>query len=87
MSTCNCKKEIEAKLLERFKRNAPEARQHGVELEGYSFVIVENSLKERPCMQFKTSALFPLKNGSEKLKNSRANMFFSFCPFCGTKID
>lgn len=86
MSTCNCKTELEAKLLERFKTNAPDATDHGVELIGYSFVIVGNTLTHMPYMEVRTSSMQPLKKGGSKLKKGTTNMFFTYCPFCGTKV-
>lgn len=86
MSTCNCKSELEAALLERFKTNAPEATDHGVELAGYSFVIVANTMHSVPYMEVRTSAMHPLKKGGTRLKKGTTNMFFTYCPFCGKKV-
>ena len=84
--TCTCKTDLEAKLTERFKANAPEASDHSVTLQGYGFAIVGNSMKSMGYMDAKASANYPLKNGGSKQKTVTQNMFFSFCPFCGVKV-
>ncbi len=87
MSDCTCRKDIEAKLLERFKTNAPDATDHGVELAGYSFALMGNKMVSRPTMPIRASAMHPLKKGGAKLKKSEQSMFFNFCPFCGVKFE
>ena len=84
---CDCKQDIEKKLVERFKNIAPEAKEHGGELAGYGLVIVGNELQAKPYMAFKGSALYPVKKtGDWKIKKVENNMFFSFCPFCGISL-
>lgn len=82
---CKCKKDIEARLLARFKETAPEATDHSIVLTGYALVIEGNSLLQRPCMEIRASASFPLKKGGSKAKVIRENMIFNYCPFCGVK--
>jgi len=83
---CTCKKDLEEKLTERFKNESPDATGHSVELSGYGFVIIENTMKTRGYMDVKAKADFPLKKGGWKHKIQTQNMFFSFCPFCGVKV-
>ena len=87
MSTCNCRKDIEAKLLERFKLSAPDASDHGVELQGYALVIETAGLFSKPVMPYKTSAIYPLKKGGTKLKSVTGNMILNYCPFCGASLE
>lgn len=84
---CDCRKELETQLTERFKANAPQAFEHRVGLQGYGFAIVDNTLTMRGYMPYKASADFPLKKGGTKPKTQTGNMVFSFCPFCGEKLD
>lgn len=86
MSECNCKSDIEARLLERFKTTSPEATDHGVTLQGYALVIVDNRMGSRPYMPFKTTASYPLKKGGSKVKVVSQNMMFNYCPFCGKSV-
>lgn len=83
--TCNCKKDIEAKLLARFKESAPEASDHGLESKGYAFVITDDVFEQKGCMEIKATANYPMKKGGHKLKSISQSMIFTFCPFCGVK--
>lgn len=82
---CKCKKDIEEKLLEQFKKKSPEAVDHGVALQGYALVITDDTLEQKGCMDIKATANFPLKKGGFKLKSISQSMIFTFCPFCGVK--
>lgn len=84
---CDCKQDIEARLLDRFIESNPNAKEHSAKLTGYSLVIIENSIKQKGCMPIEMTACHPLKNGGSKVKTSRSNMIFNFCPFCGEKFD
>jgi hypothetical protein len=83
--TCNCRTELEAKLTERFKANNPDASGHKVDLQGYGFGIVNNTMVMQGCMTYKAAATFPIKKGGTKYKTQTGNMIFSYCPFCGVK--
>jgi len=82
---CNCQKDIEAKLTERLKEQFPAGTDHGTELQGYGFAMSGNAMTVRGFMDVKQSAMVPLKSGVPKLKTTSLSMFFSYCPFCGTK--
>lgn len=75
---CDCRKTIEASLLERFKSAAPEAEGHGVSLLGYGYSAIELAY-----MPYECGATYKLKKGGTKYKTTTGNMIFSFCPFCG----
>lgn len=83
---CDCKSRIEARLLETFKEQHPEATEHEVNLQGYTFILGE-TLTLKGCMQIERLAVFPLKNGSAKRKTEKISMMFNLCPFCGEKYD
>ena len=83
---CNCKKDLEAKLLERFKTSSPEAQDHSTEIKGYGFVMADGGMKVKGFMEVEQRAAFPVKKtGVCKQKKVQMSMFFSFCPFCGVK--
>lgn len=82
---CECKSNIERKLNERFVDKYPSAKNHAVTLTGYAILIGEDGLKQKGCMEFEMKAEHTLKNGREKLKIFKQNMFFNFCPFCGER--
>ena len=41
---CNCKSELEAKILERFKKHAPDATDHRAHLKGYAIALIGNMI-------------------------------------------
>jgi hypothetical protein len=84
---CDCKKRIEAQLLEKFKADSPEAADHAVQLEGYAFSISRDGgeVTQPMVTTFKRQALYGLKKGGMKMKTTKGFMHFSFCPFCGMK--
>ena len=81
---CDCRKNIEDRLLTRFKEQEPTAREHAVSLKGYAFILGEE-VQEKGVMQIEATAKFPLKKGGEKLRATKQSMIFSYCPFCGVK--
>lgn len=84
---CDCKTDIEAKLLDRFKTNAPDAQAHTARLTGYTLLLGSNSIVQKGCMGIELTAAHPLKKGGYKAKTERSNMIFSYCPFCGEKYE
>lgn len=84
---CDCQKDIETRLLERFKSQSPEAKSHRVSLQGYGLAIIGDAMLSIPLMPIKATASFPLKKGGEKERTQTSNMFFNYCPFCGEKIE
>lgn len=82
--TCNCKADMESKLLARFKESEPDAKEHTVSLQGYALILGEK-LEQKGCMTISTAADFPLRKGGYKNKKSNMNMIFTYCPFCGVK--
>lgn len=82
---CNCKSDLEKKLLERFIEKEPGALEPSAELTGYGFGFTETGTVLIGYMPFKITATHPLKNGGTKRKSSTSNMHFSYCPFCGVK--
>lgn len=82
---CNCRETIEAKVLEAFKKEAPEAKDHKVEISGYVFIL-EPVIETRQTCQVERSASFPLKKGGSRIIRRPLNLMFSNCPFCGEEI-
>lgn len=83
---CDCRKDLEQKLTERYQAQEPTARDHKVTLQGYGLTLTGNKFMERGYMPYETFAYVPLKKGGEKPKKTTGSMFFSFCPFCGEKV-
>ena len=83
---CDCKTDLEKRLLERFKEAEPTAIGHEVSLTGYAFILGKQ-LKLIGVMPIEQSADFPLKKGGVKKKSVKCSMQFTYCPFCGVKYD
>lgn len=85
MPSCNCRKDIEKRLTEMFQNTTP-GSDHRVSLTGFSLLITDRGIEERPAMPYDTSVLVPLKKGGTKWKNSSGVMVFSYCPWCGVSL-
>ena len=85
--TCECRWNIEEQLLAQFKADAPEASKHKSLLTGYVMICDKKGLNEKGCMGIELTALYPLKKGDTKIRKSKQNMIFTYCPFCGKKYD
>lgn len=84
---CNCHKDIESKLLARFKDQVPQSKYHVARLSGYTLIIKDSGIVEKGCMPIELAADHPLKKGGYKHKVERSNMIFTYCPFCGEKYE
>jgi hypothetical protein len=83
---CDCKRNIEARLLVRAKEMHPEALGHEVKLTGYAFIFGK-TVELKGAMPFEFRAEFPMKKGGLKCKVEKTSMMFTYCPFCGVKYD
>jgi len=83
---CNCRTDLEARLLERFKEAEPLATGHEVKLTGYAFIFGKQ-LRMVGVMPIEQTADFPLKKGGTKRKSVKCSMQFTHCPFCGDKYE
>lgn len=85
---CECKKDLEEKLVDRFKQKHPEATEHHAELTGYAIGIDGNSMFLVGVMPIALTANYPMKKGTAyKQKTTKQMMHFNFCPFCGEKYE
>ena len=84
---CGCRKELEAKLTERFKDQKPEGTDHSVSLDGYGLGITSTGVVVNGMMPYRAEATFTSKAGKTSRKTIKGNMIFSYCPFCGKKGD
>lgn len=88
--TCNCKAELEVKLLERLIETSPSNTfTHRVALQGYAYAIggTDGAVVEKPFMPVKnTVSRIVKKTGLMKDQSHISNMVFSYCPFCGVKV-
>ena len=86
---CNCRSQIEEKLLERAKQNAPEgSKDVSVELKGYA-LILSGSITQKNCMPIAIEYSVPVKKapGTFRTKTEKTTMIGSYCMFCGEKYE
>lgn len=79
---CNCRKELEAALAEHYAKKTG-ASNVQIELQGYGFSIVDNTMVMVGYMPYKVQALHPKKGGGHSEKRKTEVMHFKHCPFCG----
>lgn len=82
---CDCKEELEAKLLVNFTEAHPEAQDHKTGLGGYGLVMTGNTLEVLGYMPVESTFRYTTRAGALKAKTVKQSMFFSYCPFCGVK--
>lgn len=84
--SCNCKSDIEARLLERFRSTEAQATGHTIELQGYALLLGGARMDVRGYMPVEASARHTTKSGTVRVKKQKQNMLFSYCPFCGVPV-
>jgi hypothetical protein len=82
---CNCKSDIEAKLMTFTQENTPDSSLVEVKLEGYGYTFGAG-VSERPYMPYKAQYCIPKKDGTQRSIKKTGSMFFTYCPFCGTTL-
>ena len=83
---CVCKKDIEARLLERLKADHQDGQDHSASLGGYGFAITDdNKMALVGGTPITLQAMTPKKAGGMKLTKINQTMVWTFCPFCGVK--
>lgn len=82
---CNCRTDIEERLLTRIKERFPDSKDHQVELGGYTFILGE-TLSLKPAMPIIGSHVTTAKSGKKTVKKIKENMIANFCPFCGQSL-
>lgn len=80
---CECRKEIEARLLARFKEQNPSSANHKVRLTGYTMLFGSDHLEERAAGLFIANHDVTAKNGNVRNRRIEQSMLFNYCPFCG----
>lgn len=86
---CGCKKDIEAKLLERFKAERPEGEGHSASMDGaYGLGMTnDNKVVQQGVAPVILEVMLPKKSGGMAPKTIKMSMIWTFCPFCGTKAN
>ncbi len=84
--TCNCKSDLEKKLTEHYAGKLPKSTNVLAALMGYGIYLTDQGCEEKPHMPVEVRHTTTSKAGVERTKTEKANMTFSFCPFCGTSL-
>ena len=87
---CECRQRIEKLLLERALEQFPESEDHKASLEGYAFVFgngIQGPITTKPYMPALITHLVESKQGNKRTKKEKLNFTFTYCPFCGEKIE
>lgn len=81
---CNCHSDVEKKLTAMFTEQAPAgSEQFEIELQGFLFSLVGNTLTHRSSSAVHVSYMAPKKSGGMKKVNQKTFVRASYCPFCG----
>ena len=85
--TCNCKSDLEARLLERAKEQLPESKDHNVSMTGFAFVFNDaNGMDQLGFMPVEIEHKVTVKKtGLERVKKQKTSFIFTYCPFCGVR--
>lgn len=85
---CNCIKEVETKLLEKFKENYKGDTCNNVSANFENQVLSLDTGNWALVNPFKVEYTFTKKNGDEsRTQYWKVNMGMLYCPFCGQKIE
>lgn len=84
---CDCRKDLEQKMLENFKLQNPDASNVNVSMDGYAFQLVENGMRMvnvMPCKITYTNTV--KKTGRQKDRQKTINITGNYCMFCGQPV-
>lgn len=90
---CECRSDIEKRLVEHVKAQIPEsAVDLSVSLNGYAFMLGEGSLEMKNVMPISIAYRAPTKGTKTKPsvmrdKKQTMNMTGNYCMFCGEKYE
>lgn len=85
--TCNCKSDLEARLLDRAKEQLPDSKNHEVRMTGYALVFNDtNGMDFLGSMPVEIQhTVVVKKTGCDRVKKDKTNFIFTYCPFCGVR--
>ena len=84
---CECRKDLEQKMLENFKRQNPDAQDVSVSMAGYAFQLVGNGMRMVNVMPCKIIYKNTVKRtGQQKDRQKTINIAGNYCMFCGQKL-
>ena len=87
---CECKQRIEKLLLEKALAQFPDSEDHKATLEGYAMVFshgLNGEISTKPFMPALITHIATSKQGNKRTKKQKLNFSFTYCPFCGEKIE
>lgn len=84
---CNCRKDIEQRLLNSAKSDHPGSTDHTMKLTGYALVCGDDGWSSKQIMPIEGSYTIKTKAGKPVTKKIKASMCANFCMFCGEKYE
>lgn len=83
---CECKSNLEERLLKRVSERFPDATDIKLQLDGYSFLMGEGKVTMKPTMPIVGEYKQPTKKGGQRVRKIKEQMIASYCPFCGESL-
>ena len=80
---CDCRKDIEGKLMAQHKTLNPDAAVLSASLSGYGWNMRTGGKSQATPYAIETT--IPVKAGGMRRKVVKGQMVFNYCPFCGVK--
>ncbi len=81
---CNCKSDLEAKVVDRLKEEYPEGENHQASL-GANYLYALEDFGQLGRMEFANEVVVTTKKGTKRTIKPKLSMVFTFCPFCGVR--
>ena len=82
---CNCKKDIEKRVTDRYAQDLIDSKDVSASLTGYAFTF-DAGVSMKPYMPIEVSHTKSSKAGVDRKRTEKVSMFFNFCPFCGVSL-
>jgi len=85
--SCQCQDELAKNITDRTQKMHPDWFDIKVKLLSYGLTMTDNNMAFRGFMPISIEAERPLKKGGTRVKKEKTSLFFSYCPFCGVKVN
>lgn len=87
MSKCNCMESIKKQVEEKFQEREDIEKVNKVSLENTALMFTEGGCQSQFYSPMVIEYDYKNKKGEIKHKKEKANMGYTYCPFCGKKYE